>query len=1204
LTCSVAAAGLAVGWLFAAAAAQPPPPIDRPKLEEPIQYVGPDTYILLDSTGRSQPLLGMTYEDFMAAWKRSQQIETQVAEPRFTIEEVQIYGAAKEDHAELDVTVTIRLITESAVEIPLGMARGILREQPRWKVAAARAAAKKSAEAAKPAGSSYVEFVPERGGFVAGLRGEPDEQHRLTLRLFVPLDRDANQTSLPLNLPRALVSKLSVEVPSATAAAVNDGSLVSREKTEHGGTRLTVAGPAGDFRLTWSTAEPRRPELATVLSATGAIAISIDGHSIRSDARLTVRSYGGSFDRFRVRLPPGAQLVQQDRRDDAAAASPSYRITVEGSSSDSDGRTSRPSIDQQIVVVELPERQAGPVEVNLATEQPLGDPPRRVPAGTDAAVELAGFEVLGAVRQFGDVALGVADDWQLRWDLGPNVRQIERNELFPPQGAGGRSTRPGPGTRESIPTAAFQYDRAPWSLQVRIVERQFRIHATPNYVLEFGSNEARLRVGLTYQVPGARAFEFRVALNGWELTPEPIESDGSVDRDGVQVTRDGLLMLPLAQASPRRAEIAFVLRRELSAQPAPGTTGRQASAELVELPLPVPEADTVAAADLTVLTAPGIELRLDRSRSRGLSPTPVTDDVPPVAIDPPRWVPADGGQVLRYRAYLPDAVFAALSTTRPRTVETDATTNLAIDPHHVVAEQVVNYWVRNQPLQQLTFDVPEGWTLVDDEVEIVAGAAVTTPGISETDGARSDQRQVLEAERSVAADEPAQRLIRVPLPQPRLGRFQARLKFASSRPTEQPFAGPMQLELAGPSDGQLTNHHVAITSSPTLAISLDAEPASGSTASRAPADESTWIPVVRDAPRRLAASDSALELVAEGAATILPLVIRPIDPGRLQATSVERVWLQTWQAGDKVQERAAFRFRTTGSAVVVELPPGVASQEVEVLLDGQLADVSARDEGRVVIELSHARRPASPAGAGDARTLELRYRRTASISWLARQTLTPPQLAGMSTLGEVYWQLILPAGNHVLRTPEPLAPIDRWQWFDVFWGRQPMLGQAELEDWVGATHSAFVASPKQTAYLYSGLAPVASIELLTAGRWLIVLAASGAVLAVGCAWIYLPVVRRAWIGLLLAASIAALAVTYPVPAALLGQASVAGWILAVVALCLRGWLARPARRQPLTAGSTQLKLRPPSRSDSHPTPAIEITTAKTPATPISVPETD
>ena len=83
------------------------------------------------------------------------------------------------------------------------------------------------------------------------------------------------------------------------------------------------------------------------------------------------------------------------------------------------------------------------------------------------------------------------------------------------------------------------------------------------------SSSVRTKPGcahLVYQVPGARAFEFHVELQGWELTPDPIESSGLVDRDGVTVTRDGVLVLPLAQASSRRAEITLDLRRSLRAR--------------------------------------------------------------------------------------------------------------------------------------------------------------------------------------------------------------------------------------------------------------------------------------------------------------------------------------------------------------------------------------------------------------------------------------------------------------------------------------------------------------------------------------------------------------------------------------------------------------------------------------------------------------
>src|SRR5690242_12904037 len=47
-----------------------PPAPPAPPTGSQVQYVGPDTYILLDSQGRPQPMPGMTYEDFLTAWKK------------------------------------------------------------------------------------------------------------------------------------------------------------------------------------------------------------------------------------------------------------------------------------------------------------------------------------------------------------------------------------------------------------------------------------------------------------------------------------------------------------------------------------------------------------------------------------------------------------------------------------------------------------------------------------------------------------------------------------------------------------------------------------------------------------------------------------------------------------------------------------------------------------------------------------------------------------------------------------------------------------------------------------------------------------------------------------------------------------------------------------------------------------------------------
>ncbi len=1103
------------------------------RLAGPIQYVGPDTYILLDEQGRPQPVLGMPYEDFVAAWRESQQWDATRSQPRYTIEDVHIAGRVRQRRAELEVEVTVRLLSDQPVVVPLRLAGAILRAQPDFVATGAADAA--SGANATPA---YLDYDPERGGFVAGLRGRPDERRTLKLSTLVPLEQSGTDTALELTCPRGLVSGLSLDVDSAVVDAnVSDGTTLSTTPLDDGGTRLAVSGLAGQFRLAWKTAGADQAELATVLSATGAILVTIDGRSVQTDAHLTVSSYGGSFDRFRVRLPAGAKLIQ-DRYATAVGAALPYRITLEDGAASGDAATD----GAQVVLVELPAKQLGPVEVDLSTEQPLG----LVEAGQ--AVELAGFEVVGAVRQFGDVGLRVADDWQSRWEPGRNVRQVEPEDLTPQ-------------LAQQPLTAAFQYDRQPWSLGVRVAARGYRIHVTPDYELDWMEDEARLRVHLVYQVLGARAFEFRAALGDWELTADPIESGGLVDRDRVQITDDGLLVLPLLAASSRRAEVTFQLRKAVD---------RKESR--IELELPVPLADSAATGDLVVHTAAGIELAPDVAQSTGLTPTPATDVA--AAAD------NDGRPEFHFRCLVPGATFAAERIVRPREVrvESAARLDLSMDDAHV--EERLDCVVRYEPLRELVLNVPEGWP-ADAVVEAVLMAATgdaTAGNVHEV-----PLNLVATGEETAAGGGNRTGTLRVMLPQPRLGRFRIVLRYTAARSADSRRSGRWSIPLPLPAEGQVTDQEAVVQAPRGWTVGLD--PAVG---------DSAWR-VVDEA--RLTADGGTVDGYAAAEAQLaLPLVLESVELISPSATAIRRVWLQGWVSGGVVQFRAAFRFRSTSPLVAVELPPNVLPQEVEVLVDGELATLQSRDQGRLVVTL--------PAGGGDTRdaphdldvaadhTLELRYRQPSVEGLLAQWRWTPPQLAGTTALGELYWHVVLPADMQLVRPPDQLAPAGRWQWLGSFWGRRPEHTQSDMEQWAGAT-SQLAPSASQNEYLFSGLAPVASIEIVTMPRWLVVLAASGVVVVLTLAWMYLPAVRRGWIVLTLAVGVAAVAVAFPSPAVLFGQAAVLGVAASAVAVVLARLLVYPAPWTRSARSSSQVHLSA-TRPEPHPSPPVG-TTNTTPA---------
>ncbi|MGD9632452.1 MAG: hypothetical protein AB7U97_04170, partial [Pirellulales bacterium] len=1073
---------------------EPVAPTAQPKPAAKIEYVGPDTFILLDAEGRPQPVLNMSYEEFVAAWKRMQQPGEHEETPRFTIEELQISGTPRGDQIELTADLTIHLVATGPIKVPLGMTDAILAEAPRIEMV-------NSAGADGKPGKSFVSYDQPTGGYVAWIDAPTEGRCKVSIKSFRPLVRNGNQASLALNLPRALVSRLTIEVPERVVeASASDGVVPELSAVTAGSTRLAVDGPRGNFQLRWTTAAAERPELADVLSATGAMAINIDGHSVRCDAVLTVRSYGGSFDRLRVRLPPGAQLIE-DHADAAAIESSNYRLSVDGEAQNHAGGA--------VATVEFTEKQVGPVKIRLSTEQPLGF------EGADSALELAGFEVIGAVRQFGDVAITVADDWQLRWENGPFVRQVERSELDE-------------SLRTIQPTVAFQYDRQPWSLRAEIAGRPMVVHVAPQYTLRIGTDQAELRARLSYQVPGARAFEFRVQLNGWELTSDPIESSGLVDRDRAVVSRDGVLVLPLGQASPRRATIEFSLRRPLAAD-----------ATNMLLPLPAPEADTVATGELSVIADAAIELVPDMQASRGLSPLPVVRAEARQADD-------DGGEQFAFRSFVANSIFAARRAVRPREVETDIRTHLALGWNDVSASQEIGFEVRYQPIVEIVLELPRGWSVVDDRVRIIP---------------ENSAEGALSAAVSVEPEthgRPTQ-LARVTLAQPRLGKFHIQAEYQFDQVARIRGSDASFLKLPQPSATRTTAHRVDISAAADMSVSIDR------------AAEGPW---------RAASQpnvDSPLTLEGRGADAELPLVIGAQSAARAPTTRVERVWLQTWQAGSVIQDRAAVRFRTSDASAVVELPPNSTASDVEVLIDGVLAELTIQQEGRIAVAL-----PDLPSRSGilQTHTLELRYRRPAPAGLITRLSLTPPQLVGGSGLCDVLWHVVLPGDRHIVSTPDTMSAVESAQWLEVVLGRTATKAQVELEKWVGA---AAQPSPtaSQNAYLYSGLAPV-SINLITAPRWLIVLAASGAMLALASAWMYLPAVRRPWIAIALAGAIAGLAFAFPTQAVLAGQAAILGLALSAVALLLRRWSGEQTivAPQPATTGSTHLRLRSSLRTDS------------------------
>jgi hypothetical protein len=881
------------------------------------------------------------------------------------------------------------------------------------------------------------------------------------LSVLAPLDAVGDETRLRLSAPRATHSQLRLKVPVADAVAeTSDGAtLLAASASGDGTTELTVAGLGRDFELTWRKPDAPASEVQTVMEAVGSILVKIDSPNVLADARLTVRGYGGDFDRFQVRLPSGATLVP-------GSASGYSIVPVPGKGP---GAGERPLLE-----VRLPKKTAGPVEVRLATRQSADV------ANPNGWLDLAGFEVVQAARQWGHVAVVVVRDWQVLWGPLRGVRQVDQ--------------LPDALKQEDV-VAGFEYFSQPCSLSARVVPRQTRIMVEPLYLLLVEPDLVRLEARLKYTVRGAKVSALDVELPEWQL--EETGPDNVVAADAAVVGPNGVLSLPLLQPATGPIEVTLQASRKIS---------RDNRSLVIQLPRP--QANAQAPAAVVVLPADNVELIPKTGALAGLARQ---QEAPSIRL------PKRQQEPLFYRGEASKAVFAADFRVHPQSLSVDVSSQISLEQGQPRVEQKLAYTVAYEPAERLALDVPRG--LVQNEaLEVLLEGrrlALLEPGSQA--GAED-------------ASAPARR--HVVLPAARIGSLELMIRYPLTLEKLLPKASVLaSVPLVMPAEGRLTGNRVSVSGAPGVNVEHRAGP---------------WTRL--DGDLGPAAPSPGLQLAAAQPAAELLLALRRDDEEAKQATVIGQAWVQTWLTARSGQERAVFRFTSDQKELELTLPAAADLTGLELLVDREVIRGRATPEGRVAVLL--------PGDRGrQFHTLEARYPLTTRPG-PGRWTADFPRLGRETWIGRMYWQLVLPETEHLVLGPAPLTPESTWGWSGLYWGRKPLLDQARLEAWCGARHLAPVPA-RTNCYLFSAPGGVESCPVYTANRSLIVLVASGLVLAVGLVLIYVPAARHPAALFTLAVVLAAALVFYPEPALLASQAASLGVVMAAVA----GWLYRRGARR-------------------------------------------
>lgn len=1067
-------AGLGPLTMFAQPAPDPraAPPVS-PGVRAAVEQAKPEVYYLKDKEGHLQGVLGFTLEDFeRLIAKDPARGGPAPARPGYRLDKIAARGTAAATHADLSATFSVLVDEANWVRVPLRLDELVLRGSVKH----------------EGGGEFFVEYDDEARQYVAWIRGKQEAPHQLTLSGLVPLVTTTAGQQFAASFPAALASELVFAVPGAKVQGrVAAGSVIDTTAAKGNTTEFKILGLTEHFLFSWSQTEQRTAKPRTVLEVTGDLLARIDGRGIQTQADLEIRSNGGEFDSFRVRLPKGAVLLTGDQPD----------YTVQPINAAAAG--GKPPVPSDVIEVRLRNRTSGTIKLRLGVEQPYD------PAAKQTSIELGGFEVLGAVRQGGHLAVQVVGDWQVVWGNRKLVRQIETSDL-PPALA-----------QENL-FAGFEYFAQPFSLPVRVLPQPSRVAVDVDYLVLAAGRRMDLEARLKYRINGAKAFALAIDLASWQLVEVGPASVANVNQ--LVAVEGQPLSIPLIEPATGEMEITLRAVHELPA-----------GAKALDFALPKPRNATVGASSLVVLPDDNVDLAPRAAELKGLTPQ---------YARPARKLPDRRQPPLAYRVDGPDSRFLADFAVRPRQVRIESSGHVDVDDTVIRVRQVLNYAIAREKLGGLLWQAPRRaiesgklrieWLPPAAQANVAADAG--PPPATVLDWAAL-------GEADVAAADVARLRVDLPAELDGTQRFAISFELASDlfsyrgAGIEQA-SFPLSVPLATPLDGDLVANDLVVEAAP--GFRLQCLPR-------------TW--QVVDERMGGAADRSVLRLSATTASPELDLAVM-LDARRdHRPTVVDRCWVQTWFTDVARQDRVVFRFSTSAGRLRLRLPADV--QDLAVIRDGQPipAEYEQSVEQLVV--------PLPTTAAGErTHVVELRYHFADRRGWegLGELRLTTPVVADDAWVRQAYWQLVLPRREHLILADEALIPESRWGWEHAAWGRRPLLNEHELAAWSGGIDEGSLPADTNR-YLFSSTGPVPTWHARVARLSLVVFGASGAALVCGLLLVYLPWLRHPAILLAAVVGLAAVGVLYPEPSLLVAQAGAAGLLLAM----LSGWLYRRTSRR-------------------------------------------
>ncbi|MFO7906121.1 MAG: hypothetical protein ACQESR_00220 [Planctomycetota bacterium] len=1078
---------------------------------EPIEEVEPQGLWLRNENGELIYVPDYPYERFEQLLKQQRNL-ADPPPPAFSMKLMTITGEVVDNR--LEAMVEFLLVGGGSREVeagkwarvPLRFNEACLRDDPSF----------------EGPGEYFLNFEAERGGYVCWLRtsgAEESGEHRVSLPLLIPIRQAGEESRCSLQAPSPLASTLEITVPECPvegtirelAGDVGHALEAAANEKEQG--VLSTRGIRGDVSISWHEARGRQEHANTRLDVIGSIVVTANEllQEVRSEGRFVVRGFGRPIEVFQVRLPPGMQLRETPE--------PGYevrRLPME------EGTTE----EGQLVEVRMENPTANEVNIRLVAELPSeqnesGDA-LTVSELVDSSLEFmpARFVFEGAVRHRGQIDLVTKGDWSLLWSEDAALPRTEPNEG---------------GANDGL-SARFRYHNQARALKVWIRRQAARIAVEPTYEVHVNARQVRLLAKLVCRTSGSRAGSLKADLPGWTVEMVDFANvDGSLPVD----TSEETLVVPIpveAQAADR-----FTLRieawQDLETDVLSGTEPLEFHLPMVTARDPARVNLVVSPGTVSVIPADNILLTPRSEKMSALSPliSPVSESGAEPGI-PEVMTPdteasgeeASGAEeteetVFQYRdrGSSEQAVFAGDFKIQPQSISVSMDGTLTVGRQSYGIQQRFSYRVFHEPVDTLELSVPA--PLLDDSSGnmrvLLDDEPLNATVLEEGDDARVP--------------------VRVQLPKPLLGSIELRI-IHPPHPMP-PLEADETVDLTVPlvfAAAERQDNTTVIGNTLTIVQQdpIRVEPTGG-----------TWTVAESD----LAPGKLALTTASGGGDVTLDVSLR----GRSLASStiLDQVWVQTWISAGARRDRAVYRLRTSEPEVRVRVPhgEGVSVSAVEVAVDHHKVDIGLMKEKDGATEFAI---PMEESEDIRSHVVELWYQQSLNGRTPGTMTFHPPLIDGMDHVERCYWQLVLPRNEIVVWGNQ--AQYDELIWAGWSgWERSPLREQRDLERWIGAAEQDGVP-PEMSIYLFTSFGAPRPLAVITSSRALLLLVASGVVLAAGLLLVYVPLLRHPAMLLTAGVLVMALALAAPWVAVLLAQAGVLGIVLTLGARLLHAILLR------------------------------------------------